>query len=216
MENGGVYNLLQSFWKLPLLRVLLIGFLILLLQIPIAMIDRVINERQSRRWQANEDVTSKWGNQQTIIGPMITVPYVVEFSEKDEDGNVTIRKEVNRANFLPLDLHISGNIDCEVRYRGIYKVPIYHMDLVATGEFTRPNFSDWGMESDKILWDRAHLTVRISDARAITDQIMLAWNDEKIEFLPGSGDFGGGYTGIHANLKDRLTQERYSFTFPIK
>ena len=62
-------------------------FFFLLLQIPIAMIDRVIGERQSRRWEANEDVTSKWGNQQTIIGPMITVPYLVEIPEKDEEGN---------------------------------------------------------------------------------------------------------------------------------
>ncbi|MBN2328673.1 MAG: cell envelope integrity protein CreD [Candidatus Omnitrophica bacterium] len=216
MENGGIASLLQSFWKSPLLRILLIAFLILLLQIPISMIDRVIGERQSRRWEANEDVTSKWGNQQTIIGPMITVPYLVEIPEKDEDGNVSIRRELHKADFLPEDLHISGSIDCEVRYRGIYKVPIYRMDLLASGQFARPDFSDWGMESDKILWDRAHLTVRISDARAITDQIQLAWNDEKIEFLPGAGDFGGEYTGIHANLKGFLTEDRYSFSFPIK
>src|SRR5437867_3358083 len=44
-----------------LLRVLLIGFLVLLLQIPIAMIEGQIGDRTTTRGQAVEDVTGKWG-----------------------------------------------------------------------------------------------------------------------------------------------------------
>ena len=36
----------------------------------------MISERQAIRQSAIEDVTSKWGREQTIVGPRLIVPYV--------------------------------------------------------------------------------------------------------------------------------------------
>ncbi|MFH1738476.1 MAG: cell envelope integrity protein CreD [bacterium] len=213
--NSGISSILDSIRRSVLLRVILISFLILLLQIPISMIQGVIGERQNRRQQAIEDITSKWGRQQTIIGPMITVPYLIEISEKENDGTVKIRTETRHANFLPEDLQTSGKIDCEVRYRGIYKVPVYQTLLNITGRFSQPDFSDWKIDADKILWDRAYLSLRISDVHAIINPPKLTWNSDEIDFSPGVGEFGRGYSGIHADLKTRLTGEVYTFSYQL-
>ena len=211
-ETGGVQSFIRNS---PLLRLILIAFLVLILQIPISMIEGVIRERQMRRDQAIEDVTSKWGRQQTLIGPMITVPYIVEIPEKDDKGVVTIRTETHYAHFLPEQVHTVGTIDCQVRHRGIFEVPIYEMTLDITGRFAPPDFSDWGIDPDRILWDRACLTQEISDVHAITNQVTLGWNGEQIGFSPGAGEANAENTGIHAALKGRMSAQEYPFSYQL-
>ena len=50
------------------------GTIVLLLQIPIAMIGSLVGERQARRDAAITDVSGKWGGSQTIVGPALVVP----------------------------------------------------------------------------------------------------------------------------------------------
>ena len=215
MNNITIGDIWQSIRSSHLLKILLIGFLILLLQIPIARIRGVIRERQQTRDEAVQEVTAKWGSSQSIIGPMVVVPYVKRWSEPDNDGKLQPLSKVEHANFLPETLKVEGNIQSELRYRGIFQIPVYRMSLNLNGRFSRPDFSEWAIDPDDILWDRAYLTLRISDARAVTEQSALAWNGEELEFLPSTGEFGWNQQGIHAKLKDRLTAESSDFSFPL-
>ncbi len=216
MGNNWTHSVLESIRNSQLIRVLLIGFLILLLQIPVGKIRGLIGERERTRAAATAEVTGKWGGRQSVVGPSITVPYTKTWTETLEDGKIRTHTEVRYANFLPESLHISGKIDSEVRYRGIFEVPVYRMSLAVAGRFSRPDFSEWGIDSEDVLWDRAYLSMRISDARAITNKAALTWNDDELSFLPGSGEFGGGSPGIHAGLKARLGGERFDFSFPLE
>ena len=217
METNKVSAAWSYLTNSPLLRIIFLLFLILMLQIPIGMIKGVIGERQSRRNQVIDEITSKWGKSQTIIGPYITVPYIVEIIETsrnksdDDEKLITTRKETRYAKFLPENLDISGNINCEIRYRGIFKTPIYHMDLDIKGQFAQPDFTEWEIDSDQILWNRAYLTIQISDAHAITNPIALSWNNTNLNFLPGGGEFDQGVAGIHVNLKNQLENKSYPF-----
>ena len=56
--------LLESVKKSHFVKVVLIGFLILLLQVPIAKIRGVIEEREQTREEAVDEVTNKWGRSQ--------------------------------------------------------------------------------------------------------------------------------------------------------
>jgi len=53
---------------------IIIGILSLLLLIPVGKIRNLIVERQDRSQQAILEVSEKWGLDQTITGPFITVP----------------------------------------------------------------------------------------------------------------------------------------------
>ena len=205
----------QSMRRSHLPKILLIGFLVLLLQIPIAKIRGVIVERQQTRNEAVSEVTAKWGREQSIIGPNIVVPYVKRWSVPDEHGKLQPRSEVVYASFLPETLKVTGAIETQVRHRGIFQIPVYRMSLSLTGRFSRPDFADWSIEPNDILWDRAYLLLRISDARAITEQSAVSWNDAQLEFLPSTGEFGYNQPGIHAKLKGHLTGDKFDFSFPL-
>lgn len=215
MDNP-VPNILEFLKNSRFLRVLLLGFLLLVLQIPIDMVQSLTSEREARRNQAVEEVTAKWGRAQSIIGPVIVVPYVRRRIEEIKNGEKKVHTESYHAYFLPEELLVDGRISSEVRQRGIFEVPVYRVSLVMKGRFARPLFSDWDISPDDVAWDRAQLFVHISDVRAIQNMAALQWNGNELSFLPGSGDFGGGSPGIHVSLKDQMRDEQFAFSLPLE
>src|SRR4051794_4386831 len=101
------------------LRLLSVAFLALLLQIPISMIGGLVSERQERRQAAIDEVSSKWGNAQSITGPALVLPYTYRWTETAANGQTITRTETRNAIFLPEQLHIRGTMDSEIRHRGI-------------------------------------------------------------------------------------------------
>lgn len=198
-----------------MLRLLSVGLLALLLQIPIAMIDGLVTERQERRQAAVTEVSSKWGDAQTITGPVLVVPYVHRWTETATGGQPITRSETRNAIFLPEQLQIRGSIDSEVRNRGIFSVPVYGLKLTIEGEFKAPNFAELGVEPASVAWERAHLAIGISDARAIQQETVVAWNEKRVAFLPGTGGFRDGGTGIHAVVGASAASQRFAFAFPL-
>ena len=67
------------------LKLLTIGIIVLLLLIPSSMLDSLVFERQHLRDGAISEVSDKWGNQQMITGPIITIPYkMVTINDKKQ------------------------------------------------------------------------------------------------------------------------------------
>src|SRR5262245_16677027 len=121
-------------------RLLLLGFLVLLLLIPLAQISDVIDERASRRDAAVLEVTEKWGGEQSLTGPVLVVPYTHRWSETTSKGVEVSRSEIRHAYFLPERLDVTGQVDAEERARGIFSVQVYAVDLRVSGAFARPDF----------------------------------------------------------------------------
>jgi inner membrane protein len=193
-------------------RIFIVSVLILFLQIPTVMLLGLVNSRQDVRQEAITDVTSKWGGAQTIIGPRLVVPYIRRY----QSGKTT-KTELQNATFLPEALKITSQMKTEVRYRGIFEVPVYKSNVDLRGQFLRPDFSTWGVRSEDILWDRAELSLQIADARAVQNQASLSWNQAKVPFAPGQGKFiGTQHPGIHARLKGQMTGERFTFAIPLE
>jgi inner membrane protein len=182
-------------------RMLLIGFLLLLLQIPVLTMYGLVKERERTRQEAVEEVTGKWGRTQTVIGPVLEVPYVDRWVEQTESGGRVQRATVRRAHFLPEMLEIDGTIETETRYRGIFAVPVYRMSAQLRGQIPRPGFP--GVAPGDVRWERARLVILISDLRAIQNQATLEWNGEELPFVSGAGVFGDTRSGIHVPLEER-------------
>ncbi|MBK7495576.1 MAG: inner membrane CreD family protein [Candidatus Omnitrophica bacterium] len=118
-------SFLERFTRSSVVAVLILGFLVLILQIPILMIYGVIQERTGTRNEAIREVVSRWGDHQSITGPRLVVPYQCRIERDEKDKKPII--ETRLAHFLPANLKISAQMDSEVRYRGIFEVPIYTM-----------------------------------------------------------------------------------------
>lgn len=146
-------------------RLLIIGFLILVLLIPASMIRSLIRERQERRYGAISEVSDKWGQEQTLTGPILSVPYNYHFKNEKEGIVATVMY----AHFLPENLHISGKIFPEVRNRGIYEVVLYNSDLHFEGIIRKPNLSDLKVPQKDIIWKDTFISVGITDMKGIKD-----------------------------------------------
>lgn len=198
-----------------ILRLILVGVLVLVLHIPIAMINNLVREREGRQQAAIVEVSSKWGNAQSITGPALVVPYAHQWTETAASGQQISRSETRNAIFLPEQLRVRGRIDSEIRHRGIFSVPVYKADLTIDGEFLRPSFSELGIAESAVDWARAHVAVGISDARAIQEATTLSWNQQRVSFVPGMGGFKEGGTGIHAVVAALETMPKINFSFPL-
>ena len=112
------------------IRLFVIAFLALALLIPSVLIQELISERENRRNSVVDEISQKWGKKQTVVGPVLSIPYKHYLSVDDK-----VKQTIRYAHFLPDKLNIKGSIVPEVRYRGIYKVIVYNGKLMFSGNF---------------------------------------------------------------------------------
>ncbi len=192
----------------------------LLLLVPTSMIKEVIIEREATQSQATKEVSSKWGEEQTILGPFISIPYyryVKEFSNKDSTEKIIQLKEY--LHILPSQLNISGNIKPEKRYRGIYEIVVYNSKLDISGAFNKFDIAALDIAPKDILFDKAEFVVGINDLRGIEEQVDLAWGNEKVSFNPGVSSTDIVKSGINALLNinpSDSTSSKFSLSLNLK
>src|SRR5512147_2822194 len=173
--KDSVDRLATSMRNSQLLRLFVLAFLALLLQIPVSMISGLVSERQQRNDAAVTEVSSKWGEAQSITGPALVVPYTHRWTD-DAGGRPITRTEMRNAIVLPERVAIHGTMTSEVRRRGIFSVPVYRLGMQVEGEFARPRLDELRVAPGDVDWRRAHLAVGVSDARAIQEATTLTWN----------------------------------------
>jgi len=163
------------------IKLFFIGLLILIMLIPMGMIESVIHERSRLYVSAKQDIMSAWGREQTVGGPMLTLPYRVVHI--DDKGNKQVRRSL--AHFLPEQVRVRGQLDTQMRYRGIYQVPVYTARLAFSGRIAPPDIERLGIDPRDVDWDGAYLSVAIADARGIKDPMTLRSSLGNGTFEPG-------------------------------
>jgi len=191
-------------------RIITIAFLVLVLLIPTAMISDLIREREYTRDEAITEVSKKWGDPQSLVGPVLTVPYKIYRNM----GKPTEEIIIENAHFLPAELKISGNLQPQKRRRGIYEVVVFESELILTGKFNKANFAEWNINPAHILWNDAAVNLGIPDMRGIQEQVSVLWNSEVLNFNPGLSNNNLMASGISTKIK--ATSEINEYTFEIK
>jgi len=162
-------------------RIAVVGILALLLLIPVSMVGNLIRDREFTKRTAVAEISQKWGEKQTLAGPILSVPYSEDIiNRKGEQVSVT-----KYAHFLPETLFVDGELSPQIRSRGIFDAVVYSSDINFSGKFTKPNLSALGIEDARADWSKAFVSVGISDTRGIQENIKLNWNDAEIQFKPG-------------------------------
>lgn len=179
-----------------------IGLLILVLQVPLLFIDSLGRERERRRNEAIADITSRWGNNQEIAGPILAVPYLYQVSEYEGSGRD--RREVTReyqatAYFLPDQLCVESTLDTETRKRGIYSTAVYNSRMSLRGRFSTPKLQDTGAKPSQVLWEQARMIVCIADVQGLRAAPAWEWAGLRKEWQPGT-NWNIGKQGLHTPL----------------
>jgi inner membrane protein len=190
-----------------IIKLLGVGALVLVLLIPLAMITGVLNERLARRNEAVADITSSWGKEQNVIGPVLGIPFQYRFKTVKEvplaDGRVE-RREVEEtatanAYFLPQLLKIGGEVQTQTLHRGIYDAVVFRAQLVLSGKFAPPDFGALKIDPRDMQWKDAFVTIAVNDLRGTREGLVLDWGGAKRPLLPGS-QVPGYTTGATASL----------------
>lgn len=205
-----------SFWQKNklVIKSFFIGFLILVLLIPTFFIMFLVTDREQRSREVVKEVSAKWAGQQTVTGPFLAVPYNEEV--KGSDGITTTVKKY--LCLLPEDLSINGTILPQIKYRSIFKVPVYNSSISFTGKFKvgRPDKLPVGVAS--LRFEESVVCMGISDFKGIGENLQLKWSDTTANFETGLPEITWLTEGISSQLQlsaDEVLSGNNSFSIQL-
>ncbi len=191
----------------------LLVFMTLLLLIPAKIVEGLIEERSHRQQEAVNEVGKKWGNEQTLVGPVISVPY---YDVSKQGHRIT-----SYAHFLPSKLKVNGTVDPEKRRRGIFEVIVYKSDLKVEGSFKHLSKNAKELGIPNLQWENAFLRMGISDLRGIKEELFLNWDGQEIPFEAGSLSKDLMSSAVSAPIQlpldslDQLQDVAHNFSFSL-
>lgn len=100
------------------------------------------------------------------------------------------RTALHKAYLLPERLEATVTLQSQLRYRGLYEVPVYRAQTVFRGTFGAVDLEALRTSADDVLWNEATVVVAVSDARAITETPVLSIGGETVRFRPGNETVG--------------------------
>ena len=180
---------------LTLKKIAFIGLISILLNIPLLMIQGVINERDYSQSSVKKEIAKTIAESQIINGPSLI--YVTE-EEKVEDSKIELVENLYIVN--PQKMESDVNVTTETLRRSIYDVIVYHSKVSIKGNFVLTD----AIQKGKNL----KIKLKVSDLKGLmnTPQITLAGKEYGFD-VDASGEL---YTKI-----ELPSQEQFSNNLPF-
>ncbi|WP_350293525.1 cell envelope integrity protein CreD [uncultured Croceitalea sp.] len=174
-------------------RMLIVGFILVILLIPLGFVKDLIRERGFRQTEVIQEINQKWGNQVTLYGPIIKIPYKTYKEEKVFDAKSktyikTYEDVFHNAYFLPENLTINAQVDTESLERGIYESVVYTSDIELNGSFKGFDFSAEEIPDEDILWNKATVFMKTTNLKGIRNEISIQLDTNKFSLKPQFND----------------------------
>jgi inner membrane protein len=212
-------------------KLIALGAVFLVLYIALGSIGSLIDERGQSQQQATAELAATHAGPQTLVGPLLVVPYVEQWTSDeqraqavksvDKDG-ATVSKDVvktvrvtNRREGIhlvfPQRLDIDGKLTPQERYRGIFTVLFYDLQARLTG--TLPAFDPADVphlqRDSSIELGAPMIAVSLTDVRGISGAPQLSAAGEALSFgqrIPGATEASWLGRGVHAPLTGAALQ----------
>ncbi len=207
-------------FSFPLKAMAVMGLAMLLL-IPLLTTQGLVESRNRRQIETENQVARLTAAPQTLVGPLLVIPYSVEVkrAEKNEKTGEwqEIWEEVERERCLvPKELNLNGTVQIEARRRGLYRTQVYRVTGPIKGLFAMDAMA--GIHPGRNLKiGMPFLSMGISDPRGILNRMALTLEGHSLAFLPGTRRAYPS-TGIHVPLPNLdLSQAReLAFEIPLE
>lgn len=163
-----------------LIKLAFIGFIALLLLIPIAFVSEIIRERESLKSQVKNDISEMWGGSQNMVTPILVIPY------KETMVDTAKRSYVKSGTLFvsSKDLKIDNNVRAEKRQKGIFSSIVYTNQIKLQGEYS---LSEIPRDKNIVYeYNKAYVQLGLTDPSSIASQVELKWNDSTAVVNPGS------------------------------
>ncbi|GGG23452.1 cell envelope integrity protein CreD [Christiangramia forsetii] len=163
-----------------------IGFLTLILLIPLFMVQELIKERSQRQESVVSEINDKWGDEVVLYGPVLKIPYRT-YSEKHITNS---KKELTTESiealkylyFFPHQLKIHSVVDPEIKKRGIYQTAVYKSKTDLSGNFSISDYQNEDISEKDILWDKARIIFKTSNLKGVNNEIYIQLGNSSYTF----------------------------------
>jgi len=168
-------------------RMLMVGFLVIILLIPLAYINSLIQERSYRQMDVVNDINSKWGNDVLVYGPILKIPYKTytetqRYNEKTKTYFKETKTQIEVAYIFPEKLDTDVNVNSKTLNRGNFESAVFTTEMNFSGHYIPTDLTTKGIKTNDILWDKATVLIKTSNLKGIKSEISLKLNDTQYSF----------------------------------
>jgi len=168
-------------------RMIMIATLILILLIPLAFVKDLIREREFRQTDVVNEINEKWGEEVTLYGPILKVPYKTYkeksvFNPKTKQYVAEKESSMNYAYFFPKQLDFKANAKSKTKKRNNFESVVYESYIEISGSFTQPNFSSKDIKQEDIIWSKSTVLFNTSNLKGIKSQVNIQLGKNNYDF----------------------------------
>ena len=169
-------------------RMAMVGFLTLVLIIPLVFVQELIQERARRQQEVIAEINDKWGEELLVYGPILKIPYksYTEKAIKNTETQTLTTETVTQTNyayFFPETLDIKSAVNPEVRNRSIYKTTVFSATAALEGTFSMPDFTEAGVQPEDIEWENARIILKTSNLKGVSEAVRIKMGTSAYDFV---------------------------------
>lgn len=179
------------------LKLIVILALILLMAIPVMFISIISYDRSSRADEVTREVSQTYGGAQTVMGPIIVVPYQQQLSRgRLIMGDYIISAENGEAIF--------DNVSVSEKSRSLYKVPVFAAKGHISAQFA--SLTDHLDKAEGLTFfpEQAKIIVGLSDVTGLQSDLTLSGSGQTITFEPYQAAQYNRFNSAYAVSESRI------------
>ncbi|WP_296377954.1 cell envelope integrity protein CreD [Winogradskyella sp.] len=189
-------------------RMLMVGFLVIVLLIPLSYINSLIRERSYRQTDVVNEINDKWGSDVLIYGPVLKLPYKTysektTYNEKSKTYFKETETQINYAYLFPEKLDVKTDVKSKSMYLGNFESAVFTSDFNINGEYKAPDLKSKDIKNEDVVWDKATLIFKTTNVKGIKTEMMVKLNDTPYNFDTNFSD--------NNNYKNRLDELETGF-----
>lgn len=203
-----------------IIKSIIIAVVTVLMLIPITMVESLIFDRAVLQKNVTEEISSKWGGEQTITGPVLVIPYTT-YKPTTSSGKLefgTMVEETEFAYFLPDVYNVDSKAAVEERSRSIYNTLVYQTENKISGTFAKPRLAELNIKEDHAKWDEAFIMVGLPYMQGVNNKVVMDINGRKLAATPGVPSntmLKSGFTIKHPFTEEMVDEYKFEFDLDI-
>ncbi|WP_233524473.1 cell envelope integrity protein CreD [Mucilaginibacter conchicola] len=200
-------------------KLVFIGFLILVLLIPSALINDLIFERAARQSEVVKEIADSWSGEQTIKGPVLVVPYKRIVKAIDGDKKEFDKEIIENLYLLPENLKMDAAVKTDKLHRGMFEAVVYNSSVKVSGNFGKPDLAALSLTPDQLVWDKARIEFSISDLKGLKNNPIINAAGQHLTAEPSFNAHPVFDGGLQTNINLATVKEAgftFDFTLDLK
>ncbi|MCF7569486.1 cell envelope integrity protein CreD [Sabulilitoribacter arenilitoris] len=179
-------------------RMLMVGFLVIILLIPLSYINSLINERAYRQKDVVNEINDKWGNNVLVYGPVLKLPYktykeTTIYNKETKTYSTETQTNIKYAYIFPENLNTNVSVDSKTLKRGNFESAVYTSKMNFSGDYIKPQLKLKDIKDEDIVWKKATIIIKTSNLKGIKNEVVITLNNSKYAFETNFNNSNNSY-----------------------